>query len=103
SPPPAPPRAPSFPSTTLFRSTEGTARLNAVPPVHRSAARHHRTAATPAPRLSLNHKSPRPAHPRSTRPTTHAARAAPQRSRDPRSEEHTSELQSRENLVCRLL
>src|SRR5690606_42018111 len=25
------------------------------------------------------------------------------RSRDPRSEEHTSELQSRENLVCRLL
>src|SRR5690606_19524963 len=37
----------------------------------------------------------------------HRARGAPRRARSPgtsgRSEEHTSELQSRENLVCRLL
>src|SRR5690606_41301181 len=32
-----------------------------------------------------------------------AGRAAAGRRRHPRSEEHTSELQSRENLVCRLL
>src|SRR5690606_40456542 len=31
------------------------------------------------------------------------ARLVPEELRDPRSEEHTSELQSRENLVCRLL
>src|SRR5690606_39938849 len=30
-------------------------------------------------------------------------RRGARRTRDPRSEEHTSELQSRENLVCRLL
>src|SRR5690606_40850948 len=32
-----------------------------------------------------------------------AGRGPPARRADPRSEEHTSELQSRENLVCRLL
>src|SRR5688572_32404246 len=36
-------------------------------------------------------------------PTAPAARNAPEHSRSTRSEEHTSELQSQSNLVCRLL
>src|SRR5215475_15924431 len=40
----------------------------------------------------------RPPHPRHRAP-----RVAPHRQSAARSEEHTSELQSRENLVCRLL
>src|SRR5690606_39637533 len=40
---------------------------------------------------------------RCTDPATARARCVRLRERHPRSEEHTSELQSRENLVCRLL
>src|SRR5690606_40784969 len=43
-----------------------------------------------------------PNHPH-RRQRVFAARGRGQRQRDGRSEEHTSELQSRENLVCRLL
>src|SRR5258707_8342034 len=75
-----PPRSPLFPYTTLFRSL-------------RSSARRHiharRSFAIPAP-LSVN----RPANPPAISCDTRQSR---------RSEEHTSELQSRQYLVCRLL
>src|SRR5206468_12372411 len=53
-------------------------------------------------------RSPSRAHPRGTRRTArHRARARPRLDRaargSSRSEEHTSELQSRSDLVCRLL
>src|SRR5205085_9979261 len=80
-----PPRSTLFPYTTLFRSarlvhprrTEGARGVQPCPSAHRRA--HHE-------------------HP--------SRRAAYQPSRDRtlgRSEEHTSELQSQSNLVCRLL
>src|SRR4051794_41613601 len=69
-----PPRSTLFPYTTLFRSRRPAPRRR----------RRGRTAAPPA-----------------------AARARPEarpgRRRRPRSEEHTSELQSPVHLVCRLL
>src|SRR3712207_9280344 len=69
-----PPRSTLFPYTTLFRSDPGPGR----PAGHRrlAPADHHRRAA-------------------------HPPKLRPGRSR--RSEEHTSELQSRQYLVCRLL
>src|SRR3712207_7500493 len=76
-----PPRSTLFPYTTLFRSTSA--------PIARSDApsrRRCRTACGPA--------RSRPGRARST-----AGRIAPRA----RSEEHTSELQSRQYLVCRLL
>src|SRR2546422_8550481 len=69
-----PPRSPLFPYTPLFRS--------GVKLEERPAARQHDNA------VSLCHRqSPHPEHPPGT----------------VRSEEHTSELQSRLHLVCRLL
>src|SRR5690349_23180389 len=65
-----------LPYTTLFRSCARS---------HRRPWRPGRVAPTPARR--------RPGGPRT----------APRRRRQPRSEEHTSELQSRRDLVCRLL
>src|SRR5438445_1649760 len=75
-----PPRSTLFPYTTLFRSRRHDQRepARAAPPKKRD----HHTAA----RVALG----RP------RPAVHHHPA-------PRSEEHTSELQSRQYLVCRLL
>src|SRR5256885_11979119 len=68
-----PPRSTLFPYTTLFRS-----------PAHAPAARRgNRTRPDAGDRAALPHRR--------------GARG------DPRSEEHTSELQSPCNLVCRLL
>src|SRR2546426_4247230 len=81
-----PPRSTLFPYTTLFRSSRGASRRalsgRAALPANRparavSTARHGRG------------RDPRPDDPRPRL--------------DPRSEEHTSELQSPCNLVCRLL
>src|SRR5258707_6190885 len=72
-----PPRSTLFPYTTLFRSPP-------VDAVHPAAARNGRRQALQA-GLRL-----------------HAGRR-PARGDPPRSEEHTSELQSRQYLVCRLL
>src|SRR5688572_32764586 len=72
-----PPRSTLFPYTTLFRS--GTRSRTCSHPDRRTSARRRRTppaARSPATRW----------------------RASPSR-----SEEHTSELQSQSNLVCRLL
>src|SRR5436305_7870459 len=78
-----PPRSTLFPYTTLFRSR-------------------------PAPRRAAGARPPRPRRAPGPRDAA-AARAAPPASRPAeraparRSEEHTSELQSRPHLVCRLL
>src|SRR2546427_8157764 len=75
-----PPRSTLFPYTTLFRSR----------------ATRARTPEAPGLRRARRHAPPDP--PRVRR--RHAGRAgAP----SVRSEEHTSELQSQSNLVCRLL
>src|SRR5690606_40673812 len=79
-----PPRSTLFPYTTLFRST----RARRHPPVERM--RDPRSAVSRMP----------------SRPPTRSTRGTGRRRRPrapARSEEHTSELQSRENLVCRLL
>src|SRR5690349_23904137 len=74
-----PPRSTLFPYTTLFRSSAGirSARRSTAA----TCSRRQRAAWPPAP-------APRTPAPASTRT---------------RSEEHTSELQSRRDLVCRLL
>src|SRR5690606_41976471 len=94
-----PPRSPLFPYTTLFRSTR-TRRysrsrvLRADPPADLGWT----APGTPGPR----HAGSTPAS-RHGRPCHHPRGREPRPSLGPRSEEHTSELQSRENLVCRLL
>src|SRR3712207_7901807 len=89
-----PPRSTLFPYTTLFRSSGCPLRTpSATAPSTRCARAGVSRPGTPPP------------------PTSAAAarggrerRTAPQpRRRRPRSEEHTSELQSRQYLVCRLL
>src|SRR5258708_21734538 len=74
-----PPRSTLFPSTTLFRSR--------YPPLR---PRPPRGGAGREPRGHRHQKAPRPKPPRRL--------PAPSR-----SEEHTSELQSPDHLVCRLL
>src|SRR5438034_6257279 len=80
-----PPRSTLFPYTTLFRSFERLARKTCRLPGARSGAvRTVRGRGRIGRRLGQ-------------------AGARPQVSGDPRSEEHTSELQSHSDLVCRLL
>src|SRR3712207_8863043 len=84
-----PPRSTLFPYTTLFRS--GAAASQARRDGRRDAVRAGRGRVRPPPRrraLALR------ARPRG--PVLHGGDR-------PRSEEHTSELQSRQYLVCRLL
>src|SRR2546430_12710696 len=78
-----PPRSTLFPYTTLFRSTP-----RACPHLLRTAGSFARTPSRRS-RVRL--------------PTPHALAHSPQRESSQRSEEHTSELQSQSNLVCRLL
>src|SRR5688500_19357467 len=78
-----PPPPPLFPYTTLFRSP-GSLRTWTAVRFARPGSRRHRTCRTPASRNSALKNRP-------SRPATQ------------RSEEHTSELQSPCNLVCRLL
>src|SRR2546430_10174554 len=83
-----PPRSTLFPYTTLFRS-------NAV---ERVAGRPTgRNVIVPADRRVAGERVPPPAGER--RPDVHDQRL----DAGERSEEHTSELQSQSNLVCRLL
>src|SRR2546427_4819539 len=70
-----PPRSTLFPYTTLFRSPQG----------HHHGAHHRRH---PDPQAAVGAGAARRVHHRRDRA---------------RSEEHTSELQSQSNLVCRLL
>src|SRR3712207_7847326 len=91
-----PPRSTLFPYTTLFRSCRTEDRLPAATTCRTGQARER--AREPAHRrlrgsllraraLAAYRATPRPRPPRAL----------------PRSEEHTSELQSRQYLVCRLL
>src|SRR3712207_7817368 len=72
-----PPRSTLFPYTTLFRSARGSPWACRSPRARRPASRR---------------RAPRRARRRAARPSCAG-----------RSEEHTSELQSRQYLVCRLL
>src|SRR2546428_8151556 len=84
-----PPRSTLFPYTTLFRSVGRRARSQ--PP---SSWRRSR----PPPRAARGRVAPR------ARPPTTDGERRPRSDIPPaRSEEHTSELQSRSDLVCRLL
>src|SRR2546430_6657524 len=82
-----PPRSTLFPYTTLFRSQVPTALM---------AIAGGGGAAPPW-------RSPRTLHPVRLRPSTMPPSLDIVRLSTPRSEEHTSELQSQSNLVCRLL
>src|SRR3712207_7893534 len=77
-----PPRSTLFPYTTLFRSREPHVRLQAVEGLRAAHAEG----------------APRPHHQHHLGGRRHRQPRA-----DERSEEHTSELQSRQYLVCRLL
>src|SRR2546422_6151982 len=77
-----PPRSTLFPYTTLFRSPRGAYELSAVSPNGESARIKLHVDDLPQMYLSGTNR-------------IHAVEA--------RSEEHTSELQSRLHLVCRLL
>src|SRR3712207_8670579 len=77
-----PPRSTLFPYTTLFRSTTGEALRAAALAIQSAAAALQAAAAVQAP----------------AGPASEAPAVSPTR-----SEEHTSELQSRQYLVCRLL
>src|SRR2546430_13168401 len=85
-----PPRSTLFPYTTLFRSNRQRPRDRSIDRIHTLAACH-----APLPREYLK---PLPTHGKSQARKLTAAMAMPTR-----SEEHTSELQSQSNLVCRLL
>src|SRR3712207_7507535 len=90
-----PPKSTLFPYTTLFRSQE----------VRTAEGRRHRPPRRPPrPDLRRRRQGARPARPR-LQPVAEqeGARARPQDGAFERSEEHTSELQSRQYLVCRLL
>src|SRR3712207_6863124 len=80
-----PPRSTLFPYTTLFRSRAAERASRASRAVARRAAARPRPSLLPRPLRRGDGERPR-------RP-----------SRNGRSEEHTSELQSRQYLVCRLL
>src|SRR5690606_40556330 len=98
-----PPRSPLFPYTTLFRS-ELVARAARHAPLSAGEARAPGARAL-ALRLSARFRLRLGRG--SARPPSHRLRREPaprprRRAEAGRSEEHTSELQSRENLVCRL-
>src|SRR3989475_6704671 len=82
-----PPRSTLFPYTTLFRSSSGTAG-RALRAARRSRRARPRAARRRRRRRSRRGRGEGGRSPAGGRP---------------RSEEHTSELQSQSNLVCRLL
>src|SRR3712207_6918641 len=98
-----PPRSTLFPYTTLFRSRRPRAnrlRAGAV------AARAHVSAQRRLGRREAHAERALETLDRGPALRNHpdvSGQAAPQRAAEDRSEEHTSELQSRQYLVCRLL
>src|SRR5262245_63932389 len=89
---PSTPTSTLFPYTTLFRSETRSKRL-----VHERDREQDQRASRAQPRLDLEERAGEAA---GGRPLEHGER---RRGCDPRSEEHTSELQSLRHLVCRLL
>src|SRR3712207_7841955 len=90
-----PPRSTLFPYTTLFRSGLKESTSLSSPTVNVTGSPPAEPSSEPSsePTAEADTTGPTSAVPSSAR-----AAAAP-----PRSEEHTSELQSRQYLVCRLL
>src|SRR3712207_7526089 len=87
-----PPRSTLFPYTTLFRSLRG----RTIPSLGESAdTRENQQGIDPA--------GGSPRCPGGAPRNNGVARRSPPSKEDVRSEEHTSELQSRQYLVCRLL
>src|SRR2546429_4973228 len=84
-----PPRSTLFPYTTLFRSCRGVGRLD--------AEQHAGYESTSSQRDQDAQSKPDAAEEQTV------AQDHPKNARTRRSEEHTSELQSRLHLVCRLL
>src|SRR5204862_6871476 len=86
---PPPPRSTLFPYTTLFRSVRVSPRVQtsqrSAEDVRRGVPPHRRPISAQV-HVRRSHE-----------------RGRARRRRTPRSEEHTSELQSRRDLVCRLL
>src|SRR3712207_8179692 len=88
-----PPRSTLFPYTTLFRSrTHVKIRLDSIP-----------TAVTIHQALLTLHVDPSRSSAGSTKTVTYMVAYTADANSLNRSEEHTSELQSRQYLVCRLL
>src|SRR3712207_8063177 len=81
-----PPRSTLFPYTTLFRSRSPPCRSSTRRRATATSTSTRRPTSTPP---GASSSTPRPSAPASATPR--------------RSEEHTSELQSRQYLVCRLL
>src|SRR2546430_8999314 len=90
-----PPRSPLFPYTTLFRSEKGR-----DPFKHYELVRKTKPVVTKLEPPSIQVRIERY---RAQKMTAAAAHVAPPKPTTARSEEHTSELQSQSNLVCRLL
>src|SRR2546430_10297512 len=94
-----PPRSTLFPYTTLFRSRENAqcrARVPALPEMLRAHAQAH-------PRADLVARDRRGDELLAAEVAAQLGEREERRQDDGRSEEHTSELQSQSNLVCRLL
>src|SRR3712207_7714469 len=90
-----PPRSPLFPYTTLFRSRGADRQVaTTVPMPTVSPACHQPTRSSSTSRTAASC---------SQRSRASAGNALERLQRLRRSEEHTSELQSRQYLVCRLL
>src|SRR5260370_26051866 len=92
-----PPRSPLFPYTTLFRSRQAAGRSRRAPQRSPCCCRGFELAHEPLRRLGA--QRPRPGRTSSEpSPSFYSEGLSAVR-----SEEHTSELQSHLNLVCRLL
>src|SRR5436309_7400790 len=89
-----PPSSTPFPYTTLFRSAKIRSNGDSLGPIDG----HHDVAEVQALGNELEEGTPR-----SPALQKRDVKLWPCDRHDDRSEEHTSELQSRENLVCRLL
>src|SRR5438270_3629457 len=96
---PRPPRSTLFPYTTLFRSDRIRLHIVILPsPRQTPIFKNQQTSFT----NFLTHTSAPPSDPRAS-PVSQANNMPPRLKMSVRSEEHTSELQSQSNLVCRLL
>src|SRR3712207_7210412 len=89
-----PPRSTLFPYTTLFRSSKP-----AMTSSSRQVIRFHTPTRTAPSQLLMSQPSITQPVPSSSRKSARKVSSQPKK----RSEEHTSELQSRQYLVCRLL
>src|SRR5206468_10916600 len=92
-----PPRSTLFPYTTLFRSARVKAAV--LPERHPGGGTNLRAGDSVQSFLSLHGYSMDSSSPKSAPCRSDVSAPTP----GPRSEEHTSELQSRSDLVCRLL